>query len=183
VVVGQSLVDWFWLIPGLMGLGLFCLALAAALLATPPRAPRVTRRWSGAPGIAAGLGLLAAGASILVVFLSDFEARQARANAQRSTESQLAAARTAERLNPWAVKPRYLQASALETMGRRSEARDELQDALELEPGNFATLGLLGDLEVRAGNPRRARTYYRRALALNPRDEGLQQLARRGPSR
>jgi hypothetical protein len=41
------------------------------------------------------------------------------------------------------------------------------------------TLGLLGDLETRAGNRAAARAWYRRALALNPRDVGLQQLAAR----
>jgi hypothetical protein len=41
------------------------------------------------------------------------------------------------------------------------------------------TLGLLGDLETRAGRRAAARSYYRRALALNPRDAGLQQLAAR----
>jgi hypothetical protein len=37
---------------------------------------------------------------------------------------------------------------------------------------------LLGDLEVRAGNEAVARSYYRRALALNPLDTGLQKLSR-----
>ena len=39
-------------------------------------------------------------------------------------------------------------------------------------------MGLLGDLEVPRGEAAVARTWYRRALALNPGDTGLQQLAR-----
>ena len=88
-------------------------------------------------------------------------------------------ARTAERLNPLALPPRYLQAGALETLGRREDARRELLDALDREPQNFVTMALLGDLEVRAGHPRRARAWYRRALALNPVDVGLRRLAER----
>jgi hypothetical protein len=41
------------------------------------------------------------------------------------------------------------------------------------------TMALLGDLETRARRPRVARSWYRRALALNPIDVGLRQLAAR----
>jgi predicted Zn-dependent protease len=75
------------------------------------------------------------------------------------------------------VRPLYLQASALESMGQRDRARDALLEALDEERRNFVTLGLLGDFEVRAGRPAAARGYYRRALSLNPRDVGLQQLS------
>jgi tetratricopeptide (TPR) repeat protein len=78
------------------------------------------------------------------------------------------------------VDPHYLQASAYETMGDRSRAYEQLRDALALEPKNFATLGLLGDFEARGGKLAAARAYYRRALALDPLDTGLQQLARIG---
>ena len=90
----------------------------------------------------------------------------------------LAAARTAHDLNPLALPPAYLEASALETLGRRAQARAVLRDALARQPRSFVTLGLLGDLETRAGDDAAARRYYRRALALNPRDTGLQALAR-----
>jgi hypothetical protein len=39
-------------------------------------------------------------------------------------------------------------------------------------------MALLGDLETRAGRDRAARTWFRRALAANPRDVGLRELAR-----
>ncbi|MGI8585487.1 MAG: hypothetical protein ACR2KY_03685, partial [Thermoleophilaceae bacterium] len=58
-------------------------------------------------------------------------------------------------------------------------ARAALEQALALEPGNFATLGLLGDLESRSGNPAAAGRQYRRAAELNPRDVGLEELARK----
>ena len=106
--------------------------------------------------------------------------RKARAADSGSASERLETARTAERLNPFSLAPRYLQAGALEELDRVGAARAELRDALELEPRNFATLGLLGDLELRAGNAPEARFLYRRALALNPLDTGLRELSRRG---
>ena len=78
------------------------------------------------------------------------------------------------------MAPHYLEAGALEGAGKRSAARAELLDALELEPKNFVTMALIGDLETRAGHRAAARAWYRRALARNPADVGLQQLAGRG---
>jgi O-antigen ligase len=173
VVIGQAQVDFFWMIPGLAGLGLLCVVLGAALLAPAPRAPDPNGR--RAPYLVAGAVLAAASLGVLSLFLSDYEVRRART--ERSTGASLEAARRAERLDPWALAPRYLQASALETTGRRGAARAELQGALRAEPRNFVTIGLLGDLEVRAGNLAAARRYYARALQLNPRDVGLRKLA------
>ena len=64
------------------------------------------------------------------------------------------------------------------TSGRRAAARDDLREALDLEPDNFVTYALLGDLEVRAGNERRARCPVPARAALNPRDVGLRKLSR-----
>ncbi|HEY6638860.1 MAG TPA: O-antigen ligase family protein [Solirubrobacterales bacterium] len=183
VVIGQSLTDWLWLIPTVTGLGLLALALAAvprgraedkpAPLKLPwfGQRPRLITRF----GIA---GLLAAAAvSVVFLFLSDFYVREARDDQGRSAADQLSAARTAADLNPVSVIPLYLQASALEAEGERSQARDVLQDALSKEPNNFVTLTLLGDLQVRDGEFDDAAAYYKKASDLNPRDTGLQQLA------
>jgi predicted Zn-dependent protease len=115
---------------------------------------------------------------ISLIFLSDTYVRTARAKLDAPAAERLSAARTAERLNPLATAPRYLQAGALEESGDTAAARRELLGALDVEPKSFVALGLLGDLETRAGRPRDAREWYRRALFLNPRDTGLQQLAR-----
>ena len=175
VVIGQAAVDWLWLIPGLMGLALVCVAIAVAIVSLPRAgdpAPRPRHRaWTAARAVPAAAALLVA-----VLFLSDFHTRTARADV--STAERLSAATAAERLNPFALPPRYLQAGAYEELGRRDDARRELLGALDREPSSFVTMGLLGDLETRAGNRAAARDWYRRALALNPRDVGLQQLAR-----
>jgi tetratricopeptide (TPR) repeat protein len=174
VVIAQSLVDWLWLIPGLTGLGLVCLATAVAIVTLPSTA--------GAPPAGRRLGSLAsrlpyaAGAVIVaLLFASDTYTRVARSE---GTAGRLSAARTAHTLNPWALEPHWLEAGALEEYGRVGQARAQLLEALDTNPSDFATMGLLGDLETRAGRTAQAKAWYRRALALNPGDVGLQQLAR-----
>jgi len=181
--IGQSLVDWMWRIPGLTGLGMLCLAVAAALLARSAQASDVERPRVGRPLVGrllAGVALLAAVALTLSLYLSDFYIRQARDEIGHSPQSQLADARTAAGLDPWSTDPHYLEAGALESMGDRAGARAQLLKAQRMEPQNQVPLGLLGDFEARGGDYLRARAYYRRALALDPLDVGLQQLARSG---
>jgi O-antigen ligase/polysaccharide polymerase Wzy-like membrane protein len=173
VVVAQSAVDWLWLIPALFGLAVLALGLAAR----DEEEAEEPRPWGLAPRIPIALVLIAAILSIGALFLSGVYIRKAREQAASSPAASLASARTAARFDPVSVTPLYLQAAALESEGRRGAARAELLDALELEQDNFVTLGLLGDLEVRAGNESVARRYYRRALALNPLDTGLQELS------
>ncbi|MGC1853016.1 MAG: O-antigen ligase family protein [Solirubrobacterales bacterium] len=174
VVVAQSAVDWLWLIPALVGLAVLALGLAARGEGDTGEA----LRWS--PAIRAPLALVLAVAllSVGALFLSGVYVRKAREQALSSPQASLSAARTAAKFDPVSVTPLYLQAAALESEGRRTAARTALLDALELEQDNFVTLGLLGDLEVRAGNDGVARAYYRRALALNPLDSGLRKLSR-----
>jgi hypothetical protein len=182
--IGQSLVDWMWRIPGLTALGLLCLAVATALLARsaqPAGAPpwgSSALRLSGR--VASGIALLVAVALVFSLYMSDFYIRRARDEAGHSPITQLADARTASSLDPWSTDPHYLEASALESMGNRPAARAQLEDALRLEPASLVPLGLLGDFEARGHDFAKARAYYRRALAFDRLDVGLQQLARTG---
>jgi hypothetical protein len=184
VLIGQSAVDWMWLIPGLTAIGILALSLAAAqvLRATEPAEAeaRPVRRWPRF-AVAGALALVFLG--ILPLYLSDAYVRRARAQADGSPARALSAARSAAKLDPMALAPHYLEASALETLGDRAGASAQLRKALDIEPRNYATLGLLGDLEARAGNLVQARRWYRRALALNPRDVGLQRLVGIGEGR
>ena len=187
VLVGQSTVDWIWLIPGLTAIGIFAISLAAAQAGT---AAAVAKRSDGEPsarastraraarGLAVG-GLTVAVVAVMALFLSNAYIQRAR-SVVNDPSAELAAARTAAALDPWSVTAHYLQASATETIGDRAAADAQLLDALSLEPQNSATLGVLGDFEARGGDFGAARAYYRRALALNPLDTGLQQLARIG---
>jgi tetratricopeptide (TPR) repeat protein len=190
VLLGQSMVDWMWLIPGLTAIGLFLLAVAAAQataadLATDRAAEQTDlapSRRAPAARLAAAAVLLAAIVGVLALFLSDAYIQRAR-SVIGNPPAEVSAAKLASQFDPWAVDPHYLLASAYETMGHRPTAYRQLRDALALEPDNFATLGLLGDFEARGHNFVAARRYYRRALALDPLDTGLQQLARIGESR
>jgi len=178
VLIGQSLVDWMWRIPGVTGLGLLCLGIAVALVLDPATAPprRLPVGWRAATAA----GLAVAVVAVAVLYLSDFYVRQARAQADDSPAKELSAARTASKLNPVSVVPWYLMASAHESQGQLAQARSDLLKALDKEPDNFATMGVIGDFYARQGRFRAARYWYRRALALNPLDIGLQQLARTG---
>jgi tetratricopeptide (TPR) repeat protein len=176
VGLGQSTVDWIWLIPGVVGTCFLALGLGLASL-RPAEGEGIARARPPMRIAAAVAGLVL----ILVVathYLGDVYVRQARATDAGEASERLDAARDAERLLPWSVVPHYLQAGALEDLGRPGQAREELREALDLEPDNFVTYALIGDLEVRAGNVRRARSLYRRALRLNPRDVGLRELSR-----
>jgi O-Antigen ligase len=179
VMLGQSTVDWLWQIPAMAGLGLICLALGVAIVSAPETAPALAKPRLPLRIVAIAVPALAA---LLVgaIYLSDLDVRLARADRAGTPQQQLKTARTAQRLNPLALPPRYLQAGALESLGRREAARKELLAALDREPKNFVTMALLGDLEVRAGHPGRARIWYRRALKLNPIDVGLRKLAGAG---
>ena len=161
------------------GLGLTCLALGVAVVSAPATAEPRCGGGACRGGSPASSCRCWRRSLIGAIYLSDLDVRLARADQASSPQAQLESARSAERLNPLALPPRYLQASALESLGRRPAARRELLAALDREPKNFVTMALLGDLETRAGRPNRARAWYRRALALNPIDVGLRQLAAR----
>ncbi|MDQ3726044.1 MAG: tetratricopeptide repeat protein, partial [Actinomycetota bacterium] len=141
-----------------------------------PVADEEPSRWSPGRALAVA-GLAVAIFATGLLFLSDVYLRKARVEAATSPQAALDSARTAESLNPLAVDPLYLQASALETQGDAAGARAALREALDREPDNFVTLALLGDLETRAGKARQARLYYRRSLRLNPLDVGLRELS------
>ena len=177
VVLGQATVDWLWLIPGVMGLAFVSLGLALAAL-RPPGEHDPRRGSAGPLRMGATIALALGAAAVGVLYVADAEVRRARAP-EAPSHQRLDAARRAAQLNPLSVTPRYLQAGALEELGRPPAARRKLLEALELEPANFATLGLLGDLALRRGDPRTAHRWYRRATLLNPRDVGLRKLARR----
>ena len=112
--------------PRMAGLGLLCLALGVAIVTAPETAP--------APA-SARLPLRIVGIAVPLsrrcwsraIYLSDLDVRLARAD--RDEHAAAAARRPPaprERLNPLALPPRYLQAGALESLGRRGAARREL---------------------------------------------------------
>ncbi len=184
VLLGQSAVDWIWLIPGLTAIGVFALSAAAAqataantAVPTGPAQRRGRPRGPAALGHAIAVGaLVGAIICVLGLFVSNAYIQRAR-TADDDPPVELSSAKVAATFDPWSVTPHYLEASAYESMGNRSSAYRQLKQALALEPSNPATLGVLGDFDARGDHLAAARSYYRRALALDPLDTGLQQLA------
>ena len=186
-VLAQTLTDWIWLLPGLLGLAFLALGLAAAgfrpgAVEDGGARPRSASPWKR-PSLYAGVAVAVSAVLMGLLYVSDIHVRVAQEDGANDPQQRLDSARTAESVNPWAVRPLYLQASAHEDLGNVEGAREALNEALDLEPDNFVTLGLLGDLEVRAGNQARAREHYGQALELNPRDVGLRDLAESGGAR
>jgi Flp pilus assembly protein TadD len=72
----------------------------------------------------------------------------------------------------------YIKSAAYARLGRYRESRATLLEAAKLEPRDHLTWALLGDLAARRGRFQQARRYYRRSLALNPRNPFVEPLAK-----
>lgn len=64
-------------------------------------------------------------------------------------------------------------AQALVDAGRESDAWDPLHTALDLDPENFIALRLIGELSAQVGDVEHARTFFFRALEIEPRNDQL----------
>ena len=172
-------VDWTHLLPGVTGAAL----VAAAVLLMPVGGARATpartsRRGRLLPAVAAGVILALAGASLSRQTMSEHFLRTA---AGAIAEDPAAALRDADRtlrLDPEALGAYHIKAAALARFGEAEAATAALREGARREPGDFVTWALLGDLSVRRGQLGRAAGHYRRALALNPGDPSLRELAR-----
>jgi hypothetical protein len=169
-------VDWLHLLPGVTGFAL----IAAAVLTLPrdgsPPAPlRPPRAWAAmaAVAVAAALAAVPVARSTLAQHLRTESRRALSGDSHRALDK----ARDSLRLEPDSVQGFQLQSAAHAAENRYPQTRDSLLEAAKLEPSNFVTWALLGDLAERRGYPLVARRYYARALALNPRDPLLRDLA------
>jgi Flp pilus assembly protein TadD len=72
--------------------------------------------------------------------------------------------------DPYSVQALVLRAAGFARLHAFSPARDDLVHAVALEPRNWVTWALLGDLLTRRGDRRQARAAYKRAGALDPID-------------
>jgi O-antigen ligase len=169
-------VDWLHNIPGVTGIAL---CAAAALVSPwalrPSRAPVSTRIV-----VVALVGVLAVVAADSVGRLA--YAEKDRIAARDSLRSDpVEALRLANRslaLNDESVPALYVRGAAYARLGRYGESRAALLEAAKVEPRDHLTWALLGDLSARRGKFRQAQAYYRRSLALNPRNPFVRALAR-----
>jgi O-antigen ligase len=167
-------VDWLHLIPGATGLAL----CAAACLVAPwhDQAGAGVRLW---PAVVVVSAVLVLGGAVLIgrTTLADYYRLQAEESLDSDPVAALDKADRSLALNDEALAAYYVKAAAEARLGRYRPARAALIEATRREPRDFVSWALLGDLAVRRADFQRARRDYRSAARLNPRDEGLRQLA------
>jgi hypothetical protein len=169
-------VDWLHLIPGVTGLAL----AFAAVLVGPWRRPTTdgattTRRIV----VLASTGLIVVGAVLVGrSALADSYRSDARDLLDSSPAQAIAKANDALDLDDESLDTYYVKSAAYARLDYYRQARATLLEATRREPHDFVAWGLLGDLAVRRGELGQARRAYERASELNPRNPGLQELAK-----
>jgi UDP-GlcNAc:undecaprenyl-phosphate GlcNAc-1-phosphate transferase len=170
-------VDWLHLIPGLTGIAL----CSAAVLVGPWKGQQTdgTNRARLAVVAICGVTVLAGAVLIGRAALADRYLNAGRELLSSDPAEAVAKARDSLALNDEDLDGYYLEAAAWARLDDYSRARGALSQATRHEPHDFVTWALLGDLATRRGDYPQALRDYRRALALNPRDEDLQEAVRR----
>jgi tetratricopeptide (TPR) repeat protein len=169
-------VDWLHLLPGVTAAAL---AAAAVLLRLPGPGEASPRRGHRLAVVLAAAVALAGVLMVGRLALADRYRAEAAGHVGTNPARALADASTARGLNGQSVSVLYVRAAAYARMNRYREARASLLEAIHLEPHNFVTWALLGDLNVRHGDISAAKRAYGRAVELNPRDPSLRALAER----
>ena len=174
--------DWMHLIPGVSAIALLGFAVLCRgrwsrphEATSPARAPAAGRVMAIAGG---ALVLVIAGASLLRATVTAYYLHDARAEVRTQPAAAITDANRALRLDPSQLDAYYVKAAALARFDRAAAAQATLSAAARQDPKAFVTWTLLGDLEVRRGDLAAARSYYRRAQTLDPRDPALRQLVR-----
>ncbi len=168
----QASVDWIALIPGLTGIAL----AAAAALDRPRRSTRLpSSLWPRVALVAVVAAIAIAGTVTIAPRVFSLDAQNA-AQAALAHDQPDAAARDATKALEYdssSVDALVLRAAAFARLHAFGPALASLERAISIEPQNWATWALLGDLLTRRGERRAARAAYRHALALNPREPEL----------
>jgi hypothetical protein len=173
VWLAHTSVDWITLLPSLTGIALCC---AAILLSTSRGQLRSRPVPEWARWTAVAISALVVGIAVFFIGKPVFAAHEraeARAMLVRDPAGALAKTNTALGLDDQSVENYYIRSAALARLGLYPDAVAQLNQATVIEPDNWVTWGLLGDLQVRHGDVAAARASYRHALSLNPRDPFL----------
>ena len=170
----QTSLDWLYNLPGIT-----CIAIVGMVAATG------ARPFAALAGDRRRRVVLIGGALLIAICAASFgrhySAQRYAERAQKALPGDpaaaLARARTSLQLNPYAVETRYTQAAAHALRDDYARARESLMRAAAQEPLNFVPWALIGDLAARRGEIAQARSAYRRASKLNPRDVQLAEIA------
>jgi hypothetical protein len=192
VWLGQASVDWMHLLPGLTALALAAVAVLLWPRGAPVESASAERaggpRLSGArlpipvraPGLLTAVAvatLIVAGGTLSRQGLSQIYAKRAAGELYADPASAAQDADRALAIDADAVDTYYVKAAAQARFDRAAAAQATLRQALAREPRNFVTWALLGDISMREHRFALARSYYLRALSLNPLNPTLRELA------
>jgi UDP-GlcNAc:undecaprenyl-phosphate/decaprenyl-phosphate GlcNAc-1-phosphate transferase len=168
--------DWMHLLPGVTAIAL----CAAASLCTPSspteaRSPaHADRRYPLLLAAAGGVLVLAiGGASLLRAAVARHYLDAARSALGARPADAITDAQQVLRIDDANLDAYYVKAAGQARFNHAAAARSTLLQAVHQSPGAVITWTLLGDLETRAGEVGAARSYYRQALRLDPREPGL----------
>jgi O-antigen ligase len=168
----QTSVDWMALIPGLTGIAL----AAAAALYRPWGSSRMPA------SIRARVALVAVAAAVAIVGAITIFPRIPSLSAQSSAQAALARdqpraaitdATRALEYDSNSVNALVLRSAAFARLHAFTPSLADLNRAIALEPQNWASWALLGDLLTRRGDSAGARAAYRHAISLNPLESEL----------
>jgi tetratricopeptide (TPR) repeat protein len=185
--VAHMTIDWDWDMAA-AGVAFLLLTGVAAAYVRGRRAslatdtPKARHAASGAPeglrfGVASRVlvtgSLALVAVSFLLPYLSERSLSQAIAQAGANhTAAAIAQAHRAHRLDPLAVDPLFTLALVQQQEGRASEALGTLEQAVRLQPQNYATYYELGLMQLNVlGRRSEAAASFRHALSLNPYDD------------
>jgi UDP-GlcNAc:undecaprenyl-phosphate GlcNAc-1-phosphate transferase len=186
-------VDWMHLLPGVTAGALIALAVLlrsrereeAALAPAAAVAARTKPEWWRRPALVSVSAILLALAatSLTRQGLADRFRAEAQQHLASSPKSAIDWANRSLRLDGDAPATYYVKAAALARFGAARPAERVIEEAIRREPGNFLTYALLGDLYTREKRLGLATQAYRAALAQNPREPDLIELAHKYDSR
>ncbi len=179
--LAHTSVDWIHLLPGVTGIAL---VLASALLIDAPGASvKADPRLRGLRPLTVAGGACLAAVLVLAAFsltraelAGVYADRAGSALASRPAQAIEEADRSL-RLDAYSVGTYYTKAAGLAKFDQAQAASATLLVAARVEPLNFVTWALLGDLAVRRHLFRQAAEFYGRAHSLNPREPGLATVA------
>jgi hypothetical protein len=158
-------VDWMWQLPVLP---VAMLLLAGALVANGRQEPEGGRGLSLPLRLAvAGLALAAIVAIAIPLASTSFVRRSQTDAREGDLSAALAAARTAQNVQPGAASPRMQEALVLEAEGELAGAAEAAHAAVAREPTNWRTWLVLSRIEAEEGRAAAAVRDYREAKSLN----------------
>ena len=168
----QTSVDWTYLIPGVTAIAL----AAAVALASAPEARSVVL--VGRMRIAAIVAAAAVAIAGTVTIAPRILSLRAQASAQRALDrgdprAAVSAATTALEYDPESVPAFVLRSAGFAALHSFPSSLSDLKRAVAVEPRNWVTWALVGDLLTRRGDVSGARTAYAHALALDPLEPEL----------